>query len=266
MMRISFRSQGGGPKRRHSIEPWNAGVERPSGETVRRLDESADLVMLSAPRSVPAEIFRRLENQIVNEYDRMQVIVVTSGTPSEGKSIVAANLALAFAAGNRSETLLLDADLRKPSLGRRLDPEPVFGLAEIVSGRCTLEEAVLSLENSPLKVLPAGSSVSDPLGMLWSEAARDLMSTLKSRFRRIIIDTPPVLLFTDADAVGALGDGILMVVRSRQTLVNEYTQALSIISSAPILGTVLNDACSNLADSQRFYARYHEYYEDGSER
>jgi len=267
MVRITFRSAGG-PKRRRSVPSWSSGAPLPKGEALgsshaRRMAEAADLVMLHSPRSESAEVFRRLKNLLVNEYESMRVIVVTSAGPDDGKSVVAANLALAFATGDKGETLLIDADLRRPTLGRRLDPPPGCGLSDLVSGRCTLDEAVVVLDNAPLRVLAAGAPVSDPLGMLSSQAARDLVSQLRARFQRIVIDTPPILLFTDADGVGAVGDGFLMVTRARHTLKVEYTQALSMISSAPLIGTVLNDARPNLADRQRFRSRYHEYYDDG---
>src|SRR5262245_22372477 len=221
--------------------------------------DSADLVMLHAPRSAAAEVFRRLSNVLTNEYDSMRVIAVSSAAPDEGKSVVAANLALAFASSGKGETLLIDADLRRPHVGRRLEPPPACGLAEVAAGRCTLEDALVTVENATLRVLPAGGTVPDPLGVLSSPAVRDLFSDLRARYWRIVIDTAPVLLFADADGAAALSDGVLVVARARHTLKAEYTQALSMIGSAPLIGTVLNDAFPNLADHDRFRSKYRRY-------
>ena len=119
-------------------------------------------------------------------------------------------------------------------------PKPQLGLGEILSRRMPLDHAVLSLTNSPLEVLPAGGSVSNPMELLATEDAKTLFSTLRERYRRIIVDTPPIVPFSDADAIGALGDGILMVVRAETTPTSLYQQALGAVTSTRILGTVFN--------------------------
>jgi capsular exopolysaccharide synthesis family protein len=243
-------------------EPVTVGV--PLAKLIKRkIIESPEVVMLARTRSVGAERFRRLKTILVNQYrDEAQVIVVTSGAPEEGKSTVAINLALAFAAEGTEKTLLLDADLRRPSIRRWVHPKPQLGLGEILARRMPLDHAVLSLTNSPLEVLPAGGSVSNPMELLATEDAKTLFSTLRERYRRIIVDTPPIVPFSDADAIGALGDGILMVVRAETTPTSLYQQALGAVTSTRILGTVFNGTVRTLADSTRYYDGYYERYDE----
>jgi capsular exopolysaccharide synthesis family protein len=235
----------------------------------RKIVEAPELVMLSKPRSVAAEQFRRLKTLIVNEHkDAAQVLLVTSAAPGEGKSMVSTNLALAFAADLQGEVLLLDADLRRPTLEHWLQPAPKLGVAEILQGQTELDHALLELENSSLRVLPAGVPPPDPVELLASDTAKTLVAALRQRFSRIVIDTPPIIPFTDADAIGRLCDGALIVVRSSSTRQSAYTQALAAVTSTRVLGSVLNDVTFNLADREYYHYEksYHAYYDRERER
>ena len=195
-----------------------------------------------------------------------QVLVVTSTAPSEGKSIVAVNLALAFAADSHDDVLLLDADLRRPTIGRWISPPPELGLTEVLDGRTELEHTVLELKNSTLDVLPAGTPPRDPVVLLSSTAARDLFEALRKKYKRIIVDTPPVMPFADADAVGVLSDGVLMVARSGKTRSALFRQAIQSVTSTRILGVIFNEATFNLADRRTYPAyeeSYYDYYDKG---
>ncbi len=231
----------------------------------RKLIKSPELVLLHDTRSVAAEKFRRLKTVLANEAsDSPQVLVVTSATPSEGKTLVSTNLALAFAADRQGEVLLLDADLRRPSIGRWLAPAPTLGLTEILSGKIEIDHAILELENSPLKILPGGAIARDPVELLSSDQARQMLSALRRRFSRIIIDTPPIIPFTDADVIGGLADGALVVARSGATQSSILMQALASVTSTRVMGMVLNDTTYNLADRENYYMdkQYYRYYKD----
>lgn len=235
----------------------------------RKLAAVPELVMLTQPRSVGAEKFRRLKTVLSNEAEESpQVIVVTSAAPGEGKTLVSTNLALAFAADRSGEVLLIDADLRRPSVELWLDPPPKLGLAEILRGKIELEHAILTMTNSPLRILPAGKRPPDPVELLSSEAASELISELRQRYIRIIIDTPPIVPFTDADVLGANADGILVVARSRSTPRSMFMQALAAVTSTRLLGTVLNDTTYSLADRESYFIdkQYRKYYEEERER
>jgi capsular exopolysaccharide synthesis family protein len=228
----------------------------------RKLTRSSDVVLLEKPRSVAAERFRRLRTLLANMPDGgPQVIVVTSAGPDEGKSFVALNLALAFASEQQGEVLLIDADLRRPHLDRILDPPPTLGLSELLKGATEPVHAILDLENSPLRVLPAGTPPREPVELLASDSASDLASELRKDFRRIVIDTPPIVPFTDADVLGALADGILLVARAGRTRRSSYLQAVSSVSSTKVLGTVLNDQTYTLADRSSYSEYIKGYYE-----
>lgn len=230
----------------------------------RKLAHEPELVMISAMRSIAAERFRRLKTLLANAKDGgPQVMVITSAGPGEGKSFVAINLALAFAADGQGDVLLIDADLRRPTVDGWVSPPPKLGLAELLADKTELDHTVLELQNSPLKILPAGSPPPDPVELLSSARARDLVPELRSRFRRVIIDTPPCVPFTDADAVGALADGFLLVARAGTTRRAAYLQAISSVTACPVLGTVLNELTFSLADRDSYHSYergYHEYY------
>ncbi len=253
---------GSGDGTQRSDEPLAVGV--PLAKLIRRkIIATPDMVMITQPRSLPAERFRRLKTKLVNQHaDALHVIVVTSPSPGEGKTTVSTNLALAFAADKNDRTLLIDADLRRPSVERVLEPKPKLGLTEILGGRADVDHAILSLENSPLEVLPAGSKAEDPSELLSSDRARDLIKELRSRYGRIIIDTPPIVPFTDADAVGSLSDGIVLVARIGETSTVRFQQAVAAVTSTQILGAVHNDLAASLADWQRYdgydYDRYYD--------
>lgn len=228
----------------------------------RKLAEAPELVMLTKTRSVGAEKFRRLRTILANRQEGCpQVVVVTSAGPGEGKSLCSINLALAFAADEKANVVLVDADLRRPTIERWLSPEPKLGLAEVLKGRTELEHAVLHLENSALKILPAGSPPRDPVGLLSSDVARDVMAELRAQYTTVIVDTPPIVPFTDADVLGALSDGVVVVARSAVTRVSSYIQAVQAVTSTRVLGTVLNDLTFNLADRTHYYG-YEKSYDD----
>jgi protein-tyrosine kinase len=246
------------------VETLAAGV--PLAQIVpRTLVASPATVMLDPSPTVVAEKFRRLKTRIVNEYkDSAQVIVVTSAAPREGKSFVSLNLALTFAA-DPGHTVLVDADLRRPTVHGHLAPEPALGLSEVLSGAVKLEHALVRLKNSPLRILPGGKASSNPVALLSSDACKTLLASLRGEFQRVIIDTPPVVPFADADVLGASADGVILVVRAGSTPTTAFTQAVSLITSTRILGTIFNDVTNSLADyGHHYHHYYHSYYDKSS--
>jgi capsular exopolysaccharide synthesis family protein len=232
----------------------------------RELLKAPELVMLTEPRSVAAERYRRLKTSLTLKYpEDLQMVVVTSPLPSEGKTTVSFNLALALAADGSDRTLLVDGDLRRPSVGAKLKPAPQLGITEILKQQAGLEHALLGLENAQFDVLPAGSVADEPSELLSSDQARSLFAELRERYDRIIVDTPPIVPFTDADGIASFSDGALMVVRAGVTPVSSYEQAVTALTSSRVLGTVINDMTRNLADWDRYrdYHYYSEYYRRG---
>ncbi len=228
----------------------------------RQLVGGPEIIMRGVARSMAAEKIRRLKTLIENdENGSPRVIVVTSATPQEGKSVIALNLALAFASDRKTPTLLVDADLRRPSVEKWIVPPPSLGFAELLADRTDLEQAILRLKDTALEILPAGQPPQYPVDLLGSDRCRTLVAALRERYQRVIIDTPPIVPFTDADVVGRNADGTLLVVRARQTPKPLFVQAVSMVTSSRILGAVLNDVIVNLADRDRHYGRYYgDYY------
>lgn len=256
-----FPPPGGKPQPGRTSGKLTAGV--PLAKLIKRKFHGPEIVMVGTPRSVAAERFRRLKTLLNNDPSEPRVMVVTSAGPGEGKSVTAANLALALAADLKGGVLLIDADLRRPTVERWLDPPPKLGLAELLRGQTEPDHAILEMSNTPLRVLPAGEPPADPSELLASEFCRALIEDLRSRYHRIVIDTPPIVPFTDADVIGAVSDGVVMVVRAGVTPVSSYRQAVASVSSTRLLGAVLNDLTFSLADRESYHSYergYHDYY------
>jgi capsular exopolysaccharide synthesis family protein len=226
------------------------------------LVSSPAVVLLDKRESITGEKFLRLKTMFHSgELAEARVIVVTSPIPGDGKSFVSLNLALAFGSDLPSRALLIDADLRRSRIEHFIDPRPPGGLAQLVEGKTTAAEAICRPEGGRVDILTSGGPVRDPVSLLGSAGCRDLFQRFRKEYDRIIVDTPPIIPFTDADVIGQLSDGVLMVVRAGRTPKALYVQALEAIRSTRVLGTVLNGATRNLADRKRYHDEYyHRYY------
>ncbi len=270
-MKNPFGAKQKAEKMRDASEALSAGAEPAEKLSVgvplprlmpSSLRASPEIVMLGDARSAIAERFRRLASRVGGRgAEAAQVLVVTSPAPGEGKSFVSLNLALAFANG-QDATVLVDCDLRRPQIQNWLTPSPGLGLSELLAGQVDLDHVLLSLKNSPLSIVPAGRPVRDPMKLIDAESFSRLIEDLRRRFQRIIVDLPPIVPFTDAELAAREADGVLMVVRAGQTPRSMYQKALTLITAAPIVGTVLNDTTRGLADMGRYDDHYYsKYYE-----
>jgi capsular exopolysaccharide synthesis family protein len=243
--RIKFAGEAAEDSDKHRRGKVTAGV--PLAKIIKpRLVNAVEIVVQGRSPSAAASRIRQLRARLDDlQPEAPQTIVLTSAGSAEGKSFVAMNLALAFAAEREGAVLLLDADLRRPSIGRWITPAPKVGLAELLAGRTDLEHALLELGNCPLHVLPAGEPPVDPLELLVSDALEELTVLLRRDYRRIVIDTPAIVPFTDADLVARFSDGVLIVARLGLTRRGPLMQAIASVTSAPVLGTLLNDVSSD---------------------
>lgn len=164
--------------------------------------------------SAIAEAFRKLRTnlQFLAVDNPPRVIVLTSSVPSEGKSTTAINLALALAEGGQN-VVLVDGDMRRPTLAKYLDLVGAVGFSTVLSGRATLDEAIQETRFSGLTVLTSGATPPNPSELLGSQAARNLLSELRARFDYVIVDTTPLLAVTDAAILAASADGVLIMSR-----------------------------------------------------
>ena len=189
-----------------------------------------------------------------------QAVAVTSTIPGEGKSTTATNLA--FSLGQIESTILVDADMRKPSICKRFDlPAYHPGLANIIAGTATLEECIHVDEQSGISVITAGQVPPNPLELLSSPKFDELIDTLKTQYQRIVIDTAPVQAVSDALVIAGHVDSMIYVVKSNETRIGAIENGLGRLmsSNAKIAGVVLNRVDSKKLTQNDYY---HGYYTD----
>ncbi|HEY2432314.1 MAG TPA: CpsD/CapB family tyrosine-protein kinase [Vicinamibacterales bacterium] len=207
-----------------------------------RLDHR--LVSALAPQSPAAEQYRSLRTRIKNaEHGRtLRSIVVTSPNKGDGKSLTAANLALAMAQDFQQRVLLVDGDLRRPAIHHLFGISDSPGLADVLTGAASLDDALVAVADHHLSVLPSGPTSSHPAELLGSIAMRRTLDALRTRYDRIIIDMPPVAPLADVSIALGMVDGLLMIVRAGVTPKPAIERALAGLDTNKVVGLVLNDA------------------------
>jgi capsular exopolysaccharide synthesis family protein len=209
------------------------------------------LVAGLAPKSLAAEQYRALRTRIAHAEgaNALRTVLVTSPQKGEGKSITSANLALTMAQELQRRVVLVEADLRKPSLQHLFGLPAGAGLADYLSGAAELRDIMKFLPEHNLTVIPAGSTPMNPAELLGSTAMRRMLDHLRTRFDRVILDTPPVLPLADVAILAPLVDGALMVVRAGYTPKPAIENALRSFDASRLLGIVLNE--SGMEDDYR---------------
>ncbi len=199
-------------------------------------------VMEKAPKSIDAEAYRSLRSNI--EYssfdDEYRAIVVTSSVPGEGKSTTSGNLALSLAqSGNK--VLLVDCDMRKPSIHKKFKISNMSGTAELLLRKESFED-VANFYNENLTIITAGKIPPNPSEMLSSRAMTAFIKEMKKEFKYIILDTPPLQAVTDAQVLSTKADGVLLVVRAGSTKREMVLNSVDLIKKVQgkVIGTVLN--------------------------
>jgi capsular exopolysaccharide synthesis family protein len=223
-----------------------------------------ELVAQHLPKSQMSEAFRALRTALLLSQagHPPQVILVTSSLPREGKTTSAANLAVTLAQlGDR--TLLIDADLRKPGVGRllNLNGGKYAGLSSYLAGVSSLDLVTVQHPAIPnLSAIPTGPLPPNPADLLSSHRLADAITELRSKFKFIVIDTPPVMAATDAVILSVQADGVLLVVRSGETPKEAFTRTRDLLVSVKcrLLGVVLNAVDSSAPDYYYSY-RYYPY-------
>jgi capsular exopolysaccharide synthesis family protein len=208
-----------------------------------------------------AEEFRKLRTMILQTatVKPMQTILVTSALPGEGKSTIASNLAIAISHGIKEHALLIDCDLRNSHNTPLIRKDIAVGISDYLMGKVNPANLILKTRNPKLSVLPSGSVKSNPAELVGSEKMRHLITILKSQYahRYIIIDSPPILLATEAVILSEMVDGVIVVVRAGKTPREEVQKAINNINKEKILGIVLNQ---NLAKPSYYSSQYQYYY------
>jgi len=217
-----------------------------------------NLISLTNPKSSIAEQFRTVRTSIeFSSVDTdLRSVVVTSSCPTEGKSTITANLAIVFAQQGK-RVLLIDSDLRKPTVHYTFHIENNIGLTNILAKQATLEKAVKTTVQENLWILTSGPIPPNPSELLGSNNMNALLEKAKSEYDLIIFDSPPVLTVTDAQVLANLTDGVVLVISSGNTKIDSARKAQELleIAKAKILGVVLN----NKKEQDNLSSYYGEY-------
>jgi len=213
------------------------------------------LICLTDNGSPAAEAFRLLGVRLRHlRRDRpLKKVLITSTIPQEGKSMVAANLACTLALRTHQKILLLEGDLRRPSLSQRFGLGRNTGLCECLQDGRSLTMGIYHLETPDLWILPAGSAPSNALELLQSGRLSALMDKLTAWFDWIIIDSPPVLPLADTSVWMRLADGILLVTRQGITEKRKLQRGLEALEPKKLIGALVNGS-ENAADSDYYYS------------
>jgi capsular exopolysaccharide synthesis family protein len=201
------------------------------------------LVAATAPHSLAAEQYRSLRTRIgrAGEGRAIRTLIVTSPAKGDGKSLTAANLALTMAQQFQQRVLLVDADLRQPSIHRLFGLASTPGLSDVLVGSALMNEALVTLRDHHLSVLPAGTLPSQPAELLGSVAMRQTLDRLGTQFDRIVLDMPPAVPLADVQIALSAADAVVMVVRAGVTPKPAIERALAGLDRTKVLGLVLNE-------------------------
>ena len=218
------------------------------------------LIAVSQPRSAYTEQYRSLRTKILEAGERreMRAFVVTSAGVAEGKTLTALNLAWLLAQTEGVRALIIDSDLRRPCATDYLGIEPLPGLSEVLGGEMRLEDAIVQLEPSGLHLLPGGRPRDDVAELLSGPSYSRLLTEVRRMFDYIIIDAPPLGIFTDANVLMSRADGGLLVVRAGKTRYSTVDKLLDQMPKERLLGIVLNRT-EEQPDSTSYYYQ-HRYY------
>lgn len=213
------------------------------------------LACLTDLESPTAEAFRLLSVRLrdLRHTQALKKILITSTVPREGKSTVAANLACTLAHETKDRVLLLEGDVRRPSLSQTFDLRGVPGICECLQGKRSLQDSLYCLEQAGLWILPAGLAPNTPLDLLQSEKLRRLMDHLASLFDWIIVDSPPILPLADTSVWTRVVDGVLLVSRQGVTEKKQLEQGIQALEPGKLIGALLN--CSRASAHSSYYYR-----------
>ncbi|HEY6446933.1 MAG TPA: CpsD/CapB family tyrosine-protein kinase [Acidobacteriaceae bacterium] len=214
------------------------------------------LICMTDGDSPALEAFRLLSVRLrhMRRERPLKTVLVTSTIPQEGKSMVAANLACAVAMSAGQKVLLLEGDVRKPSLSKILGIEPPSGLSNCMQGNRSLNDSIFFLDKPGFWLMPAGTSRSGSLEFLQSPQLPGLMEQIVPFFDWVIIDSPPVLPLADTSVWARLSDGILLVTRRGTTDKRQLIRGIDALDPAKLIGAVMNS--STTLNEKYYYYRH----------
>ena len=241
-------------KRKINVLAWI-----PPFESIMAGDHSVQFIVDKLPDSIPSEAFRALRTRIqfsrINT-ESLKSILITSSAPQEGKTTVAVNLAGSFA-HSKKKVLLIDCDLRKPSVHKLFNRDKTPGLIDYLVGNSKLDEVLIKSEIPNLSFILSGTIPPNPAEMLDSQEMRNFLKKLRDQFDLIIIDSPPVIAVTDSEILTSMVDGTILIVSSENTEIDMMERSVELIrrENTQFLGTVLNNFSYKSG-----YGSYYKYY------
>lgn len=225
-----------------------------------------NLITLLEPQSFEAEQFRMLRTNLLfpASGEPPRSIMVTSAVPSEGKSFVAANLAISIAQSIQEHVLLIDCDIRLPSIHKQFGFGNVPGLSECLSNGTPLSSFILKTKVDKLSIVPGGKSPHNPSELLSSQQMSKLLKETRDRYsdRYIVIDSPPPKLTAETNAISRQVDGIILVVEYGSTPRQMVSDLIEKMGKEKILGIILNklDVRFSSYYGMGKYSKYSKYY------
>lgn len=224
----------------------------------RSIDKKRPIITLTNPKSPISEAYRTLRTNIqFSAIDEdLKVIMVTSAGPGEGKSTTAANLAVAYAQAEK-KVLLVDADLRKPTLHHTFYISNRRGLTNMLTGQASPDQVIVASDIEHLDLLPSGPIPPNPSEILASKRMKAKLDELAAIYDVVIIDTPPALAVTDAQIVATRCDGVVLVIDQGKVKREIAMKAKANLDhvKARILGVVLNNV--NPKNGETYYYYYY---------
>ncbi|MDT7778644.1 MAG: protein-tyrosine kinase [Acidobacteriota bacterium] len=226
------------------------------------------LVAITQPRSSHAERFRSLRTRVLHagERKKMQAFVITSAGIMEGKTLTAINLSWLLAQTDGVRALLIDGDLRNPCCAEYLGLDAPTGLSEVLAGETTFTDAIVKLEPAGLHLLPGGSTREDVAEILSGPRFLAVLKEARRMFDYVIIDAPPLGIFTDATVLIGRADAALIVARANKTRYAALEKLLEPLPRERLLGVILNGSDEQLSEQNYYYRRYSSRRAEGGER
>jgi polysaccharide biosynthesis transport protein len=227
------------------------------------------LVAFHLPKSTASESFRGIRTSILlsSAESEPQILLVSSAGPREGKTITAANIAVTMAQSG-SKVIILDCDMRRPKIHKLFGLPREHGISNLLASSSDVEGAIVSTRIPNLDVMPCGPIPPNPSEILGSKRMVNLLDSLRKKYTRIIIDSPPSTAVTDAVVLSKSVDGVILVIRAGETIRQMAKNGVAQFEAvgAPILGAILN-AVDLGRDSYYYYQYYYYYYgEDQKKR
>lgn len=239
-----------------NVVPFSSSASMATGEGFDQ-----NLITFHQPHSVESEIFKVLRTNLLfpSEGKAPKSILVTSALPGDGKSFVSANLAISMAMGVEEHVLLMDADIRNPSIDQMFGIGNVSGLSDYLAKGSNIAENFVKTAVNKLTILPAGRPPNNPTELLTTQKMKTLLDEVKNRYddRYIIVDSAPPTLASETAAIAKYMDGILLVIKAGKTPKKEIDEVIEQLGKEKILGVVLNYSDQS---SKKYYGYGKSYY------